>query len=112
MNALQYEMFLRIAFCVKHRGDDPAHISDADIHNMAYDLNYLNKVKAGTAYAIAIFSHRFIEMGYIMKTEDEEMLNTFLGEAINANTIQEIDDVISRCRAFLEGHGVYDSNVN
>ncbi|MHB8061188.1 MAG: hypothetical protein ACYDG2_00930, partial [Ruminiclostridium sp.] len=73
---------------------------------MAQNQEYLDKVKAGTAYAIAIYNHRYSEIKELVDPDDYERMNVYLNEAVNTQTLQEIDALINRYqefRGYLDG---------
>ena len=96
MSALSYEYFVRRAFGGSARGGDPAGLAEADIYNLANDKTYLNKIKIGTGYAIAILNHMYGEEKLLRDPEDYEKMDEFVSDALNAEDANEIYSIIER----------------
>lgn len=82
---MKYEGFVRGAFSLNNeesinRGEDPAHLAEAGYWN----LNNVDKVKTGTAYAMAIYNAHIIE---VLSREE-------LGEEVYAKIYYELEDLL------------------
>ena len=95
MKALRYESLLREAFGyalngeIAERWGDPAGIANTDV----FDEMYIEKVKAGAAYAMEIFSNPVMNKKNLSDTEIER-LEDFTKRVINADSIDTIDTII------------------
>lgn len=101
MKGYSYEVFLRNAFEINNKGEDPAGLALADWHNTAYSKDSFNKVKAGLSYAIAIYNHRYTNNKKLKDPEDYQGMDSFLEKALNANVIDDIDEIIQDYKSFI-----------
>ena len=100
MSALGYEHFVRKAFGDVERGKDPAGLAEADIYNSLYSATYMNELKIGTGYAIAIYKSNYIEEKELRDPDDYEKMDKFLDDVLKANTGEEIGKIIEEYREF------------
>lgn len=96
MSALLYEFFVRKAFDVKNRGEDPAGLAEADIFNMSNNIEYLNKVKFGLGYSICILNHKYEEEKLLRDPEDYERMEKILSDVLEAKCGNDIAEIIKK----------------
>lgn len=104
MAGLAYESFVIKAFEISlnkkiNRGDDPAHLSNANYYNIN-DKEFLNKIKTGTAYAIAIYNSEIQETKKVKDPDDYNKMNAFLDKALIATNTNDIDSLIADYNEF------------
>lgn len=99
MGALLYENFVKKAFGVVNRGDDPAGLAEANIYNSSYATPALNKLKIGTGYAIAIYNSNYNNTKKLRDCDYEKMDN-FIADVIAANQAREIIEIIEKYQKF------------
>lgn len=103
MAALKYEGFIRGAFALKdsnmiERGEDPARLAEAGLWNM----NDLNRVKVGVAYALEIYSTKIKEILSDEKSHDavSRDLERLLDQTIKATNLKEISKIIDDVKEY------------
>lgn len=101
MDAMLYETFLRKAFGVE-RGEDPAHIADADVATLASSghSEWLNAMKIGIAYAMLCYKSRYTEKKKLKDPEDHDKLNDYINRVLDAQSSKEAFDIIGRYRDY------------
>ena len=100
MSALLYEFFVRKAFDVKNRGEDPAGLAEADIFNTSYDAESLNKLKVGTSYSICILNRKYEEEKTLRDPEDYERMKKFVSDVLEAKSGDAITEIIESYQDF------------
>lgn len=101
MGALLYEYFVRNAFGNVERGGDPAGLAEADMYNMSFsDGMFLNKLKIGTSYAMAIYNANYMEAKKLQDPEDCEKMENFLKGVLEAESGNEIVEIIKQYQNF------------
>ncbi len=95
---LTYEYFVKGAFSMNldthiERGGDPASLAEADIFAASNSQEYLNKSKAGVAYAIAAYNHEISETKSI-EEYDYNLMQNLLERALCAKDSCELFDVV------------------
>lgn len=113
MEQLLYENFVREAFAKAlkksiGRGGDPASLAEADYFTAAYSKEYLNRIKVGTAYAIAINNSICTETKNLKGPEDYRKMDEFLDRALNA---QNSDDINAIIKEYIKFEGTMN-NIN
>ncbi|MHB9925508.1 hypothetical protein [Clostridium botulinum] len=109
MKQMRYENFVRNAFEVAlgksiGRGGDLACLAEADYFNMSGDKEFLNKIKTGTSYAIAINNNILTEtkMSKLEDPCDFEKMNNFLDRALEVKDSNEVIEVIEQYIQFKD----------
>lgn len=102
MSALEYEFFVRKAFGVSAKGDDPAGLAVADYFNSAFDTASLNKIKIGTAYAIAIYNNQYSELKALRDPSDYERMDQFMADILHAKNVNDVGEIIESYTAFKD----------
>jgi hypothetical protein len=93
MNGLRYENFVRGAFGNNvERAGDPAQLAEAGIFDIVSELP---KVKAATAYAMAIY-----KLG--LSHEVEEQMDRIISEVIIANNCERVAILITEFNLLRE----------
>lgn len=106
MDAMTYEGFVRGAFSLNkstmiNRSEDPARLAEAGLWN----VNDLNRIKIGTAYALEAYS---AEIKEILSSKDmDNSYETFSTDSENllemtlaASELTEILDIIERFQVY------------
>lgn len=93
--ALSYEFFLRDAFGIHHKGDDPAGLASADIYNST-DTDDLRKAKIGLQYAILAMERKFSNEKQLVDPEDYNKIRRLLDEADDITCHQKLNAVIKQ----------------
>ena len=105
MRAMTYEGFIRGAFSIKSnelidRHEDLGGLANADIFNSSYNTYDLNKVKAGTAYAISAYNNEIFNSEISVENTDSTRMEELLGEALSATSSTDIIQIIDEYKTY------------
>ncbi|SCI40849.1 hypothetical protein [Intestinibacter bartlettii] len=98
MDAMKYEGFVRGAFSIEcneliNRGEDPLGLANADIFNMSYEKEYLDKSKLGVSTSIQLYNRKIFEDN-TPNENDRLQMESLLEEALVANNSSDLISII------------------
>lgn len=98
MDAMKYEGFVRGAFSIErdeliNRGEDPLGLANADIFDMSYDKEYLDKSKLGVSTSIQLYNRKIFEDN-TPNESDRLQMESLLGRALAANNSSDLISII------------------
>lgn len=100
--SMKYEAFLRKAFKLNNKGDDPAGIAQADNYACCYTPEAFNEIKAAVSYSIVALNSKHRNEKIFKNKDIYTKMDKFLESALEAKTLSELGLIIQEYNDFEE----------